>query len=90
MRIACGVLLLLLLKMLGMLINDRLWRVGCRYCVRSRVDCRSVNGDCCEHAIKADLEVDAWRQATADIEELFVVDMSLSPWCCNVQCLKNG
>lgn len=86
-RIACGLLLLLsLLKMLGMLINDRLWRVGCRYSVGGRVDCRSGNGDCCEHAIEADLKVDA----TAVVEESFLVDMSLFPWCFNVQCLKNG
>lgn len=54
----CGVLLLLLLKMLGMLMNDRVWRVGCR-CFGSKVDCRSVDVDCCEHVIEADLEVGA-------------------------------
>lgn len=52
-RIACGELslLLLLLKTLGMLMNDRWWRVGCG-CFGSKVDCRSVD-------IEANLEVEA-------------------------------
>lgn len=55
----CGVLLLLLLKILGMFMNDRLWR-GWRCVVGSRrIDCRSVDVDGYGHVIEADLEVEA-------------------------------
>lgn len=55
----CGVLLLLLLlKMLGMSMNDRWWRMGCR-CFGSKVDCRSVDVNGYGHVSEVDLGVEA-------------------------------
>lgn len=63
---ASGELLLLLLKMLGMLMNERLWR-GYRG-FGSKLDCRGVDIDWYGHVIEAGLEAEEYRRVVDGTE----------------------